>query len=205
MEVMVEGCLLSGPRWVRSLHSLCRQCGILFFLQSLWQMEHAGLFLVCSRLRWPHPSSCYQECLHYSEPKENSPLLFSPLSFLCFHAFLGSAHQPINQQPLRDCFIAMHNGWMVCKTNVRTVLCSASISASVVYHQVASCSPCSPLSVINRTSRVKASGFLTGLRGWSRGRSSIRSWQTVSFHPPQHIATVPSQSLINSCHSSHNQ
>lgn len=95
-------------------------------------------------------------CIILSDRKT---LLSCPLhlSFLCFHAFLGSAQQPINQQPLRDRFITMHNGWMVCKTNVRTLLCcswSASVSASVVYHQVAICTPCSPLSVVSRPSRV---------------------------------------------------
>lgn len=50
-----------------------------------------------------------------------------------------------------------------------------------------------------------ARALLTGHVGGCRGSSSTRSWQTVCFRPPQHMATVPSQCLINSCHSSHNQ
>lgn len=50
-----------------------------------------------------------------------------------------------------------------------------------------------------------ARALLTGHVGGCRGSSSARSWRTVCFRPPQHMATVPSQCLINSCHSSHNQ
>lgn len=81
------------------------------------------------------------------------------------------------------------------------------LSASAAQHQVAlcNCTVCTQFSLCDFIERSRLICLDNRGVGGRRGRSSTRSWQTLSFHPPQHMATVPSQSLINSCHSSHNQ
>lgn len=69
---------------------------------------------------------------------------------------------------------------------------------------------CSWFSVCNVTDpsgrwQSEDTGSSSRAVGGCRGSRSTRSWQKVCFRPPQHMATVPSQCLINSCHSSHNQ
>lgn len=81
------------------------------------------------------------------------------------------------------------------------------LSASVAQHRVTlcNCTVCTQISLCHFIELSRLICLDNRAVGGCRERSSTRSWQTVSFHPPHHMATVPSQSLINSCHSSHNQ
>lgn len=120
---------------------------------------------------------------------------------------------PLTGKPLRDGFITIHNGWMVvlaaktkCQnSNVQLLISFNLPSAAVLQHQVA-LEGKSHVGVSFQTTRRFNAGWITaawacGCGGWSSTRSRL----TFLFHPPQHMATVPSQSLINSCHSSHDQ
>lgn len=131
-----------------------------------------------------------------------------PFPIFCFYVFVSFSaphSSPLIQRPLGDSFITMYNEWIVGRLR-REEVSEADRAAPDQLQSLPQ-----QLHINTAHTYLILPGFnysrtLPRRATWAVWRKEFNHITTdVLFRPPQHTATVPSRSLINSCHWSHNQ
>lgn len=151
------------------------------------------VFMFVSDIR----QTLYKDLLSFTPPAR------SIFCFSVFMSFFRSTQQPIKRQPLRDSFITIHNGWIVCSlqknkcvNSIMLLLISFNLlSASVLQHQVPLCNRLILCMTFHRTFRVWTHGLPLDVVGGCRGK--LNQIKTEHFFPPTSAYGHSSQSVSN--------